>query len=523
MLKRRTASAGFSSQSGTINIININGDKNVGRNHYNKGNLANQYRKKNYLEYHNKKYVPNFNAHSNSLKNKGSKQEVNELNKILQIPSILNYGDNFLNQTGVEVLRKNVPHNNVLLLLNLTTLLTATQFNNGTSSIHNTILGSQNSLSTTVHPIEMSRHPIVLHSDAVTTSNSANHVKSKMLIKHSEKKLIKEHKASDQNNQTQLNGEQSLIRIKRAVDEENGYFKLPDGIHYVRELEDRLDFKNLLVKKYDTENGIDFFELLIWGSDIGCKEVKKIETMLKNMQRVNLSNNHISDDAASELGKIIGKNTHAIELILSNNNIGDLTVQAFVAALADSKNIIALSLEDNNITDTGARTLMLWLQKHPEIISFNLHNNDIQSNTLNEIARIIEQHQAINTDISIIKSATFQEDLTTTQENFTEKSELRIVNITDNTTTPEKTNSNDQASYNIMLVGLLVSTIVGISAAVYAIKRHFCKNTNSKELQTFDHNELALLEPLDLSHNTISVATDILNEVTDILGDIKEQ
>lgn len=504
----------------------------MGRNHYNKGNLANQYRKKNYLEYHNKKYVPNFNAHSNFLKNKGSKQEVNELNKILQIPSILNYGDNFLNQTGVEVLREdvphnNVPHNNLLLLLNLTTLLTATHFNNGTSSIHNTILGSQNSLSTTVHPIETTRHPIVLHSDAVTTSNSANHVKSKMLIKHSEKKLIKEHKASDQNNQTQLNGEQSLIKIKRAVDEENGYFKLPDGIHYVRELEDRLNFKNLLVKKYDTENGIDVFELLIWGSDIGCKEVKKIATMLKDMQRVNLSNNHISDDAASELGKIIGKNTHAIELILSNNNIGDLKVQAFVAALAESKNIITLSLEKNNITDTGARTLMLWLQKHPEIISFNLHNNNIQSNTLNEIARIIEQHQAINTesntDISIIKSATFQEDLTTTQEKFTEKSELRIVNVTDNTTTPEKTNSNDQATYNIMLVGLLVSTIVGISAAVYAIKRHFCKNTNSEELKTFDHNELPLIEPLDLSHNTISVATDILNEVTDILGDIKEQ
>ncbi|WP_417905121.1 hypothetical protein [Candidatus Tisiphia endosymbiont of Micropterix aruncella] len=195
---------------------------------------------------------------------------------------------------------------------------------------------------------------------SATTPTSQNHDKSKDTTKHSEIKLAKEQKVSDEHEQSQLNDDPSMV--KRSA-----------GTGYSIIINDN--------------------ELIFGHVSLNTKTLKQKLEENSNITKLHLWNVWGVGSKAQEIGKNL-KGTNVEELSLAYNSITDEGAIDLIKSLKEGDTKVkVLNLAHNNISNKGAEDLIPELTD-TQIIEVDLTGNkDIEPETLQKISKVLEHNR----------------------------------------------------------------------------------------------------------------------------------
>ncbi|WP_341758639.1 hypothetical protein [Candidatus Tisiphia endosymbiont of Ditula angustiorana] len=384
----------------------------------NNGDWANQHRKTQgqFLS----KQDREVHLFSKKLNNGGKQQDETPLdlyNNILETGSILNGDTNPLKQEeGVRFIDGSKPHTpaaKALLLFasafSMTHPKTTALPRNGESISTD----NQNGLSSTVKNFtEMSKPPVFFDTISATTPTSQNHDKSKNPTKHSEIKLAKEQKVSDEHEQSQLNDDQSMVKRSAGT----GYIVINNN------------------------------ELIFGHIPLNTKILKQKLKENSNITKLHLWNVWGVGSKAQEIGKNL-KGTNVEELSLESNSITDEGAIDLIKSLKEGDTKVkVLNLAHNNISNKGAEDLIPELTD-TQIIEVDLTGNkDIEPETLQKISKVLEHNRDEDTysdeiddqieiiDIDSNTYTTEEEPATSKDISHTGKREKRDIHTTNEPT-----------------------------------------------------------------------------------------
>jgi CheY-like chemotaxis protein/Ran GTPase-activating protein (RanGAP) involved in mRNA processing and transport len=114
----------------------------------------------------------------------------------------------------------------------------------------------------------------------------------------------------------------------------------------------------------------------------------KASVVMPYLDRLDMSNNNLGDDGATQLTSAISKRTqvHLVDLKISSNSIGSGGVETIMNKLLQH-NLVSLSLDKNGIGDHGCQLVAASLQSMKSLTRLNLSFNHIGSRGVNSLMR----------------------------------------------------------------------------------------------------------------------------------------
>ena len=141
-------------------------------------------------------------------------------------------------------------------------------------------------------------------------------------------------------------------------------------------------------------------------SDDGAATISDGLKTNRTLLELNLSNNSLSDDGAATISDCLKANRTLLELNLSNNNLSDDGAATISDCLKTNRTLLELNLSNNNLSDDGVATISDGLKTNRTLLELNISQNSITDEGAQEIAKAIKIHLSLrNVNISKI---TFQ-------------------------------------------------------------------------------------------------------------------
>ena len=103
---------------------------------------------------------------------------------------------------------------------------------------------------------------------------------------------------------------------------------------------------------------------------------------VKILQKLDLSNNNLSDDGAATISDGLKTNRTLLELNLSNNNLSDDGAATISDGLKTNRTLLELNISQNSITDKGAQEIAKAIKTHSSLQNVNISINYISSEGL---------------------------------------------------------------------------------------------------------------------------------------------
>ena len=122
----------------------------------------------------------------------------------------------------------------------------------------------------------------------------------------------------------------------------------------------------------------------------GAKEIAEAIQVTKTLQTLNLSSNNISDDGAAAISDSLKINVSLQELDLTWNNIKNEGAKKIAEAIQVTKTLQTLNLFYNKISDYGAAAISDSLKINVSLQELNLANNKITTEGVKKIAEAIQ-------------------------------------------------------------------------------------------------------------------------------------
>ena len=139
-------------------------------------------------------------------------------------------------------------------------------------------------------------------------------------------------------------------------------------------------------------------ELGLSENKISCKGVSAIAKAMMNttIQKLDVSNNEISNDCTVALSKCLKTNTTLIDLDVSNNSISCKGVSAIAEALqVNSTTLQKLDISNCIAGDDGAIAFSKCLKTNTKLIELKLSGNEITSNGISAIVEAMQENNAL--------------------------------------------------------------------------------------------------------------------------------
>ena len=169
-------------------------------------------------------------------------------------------------------------------------------------------------------------------------------------------------------------------------------------------------------------------------SDDGAATISDGLKSNRTLLELNLSNNNLSDDGASTISDCLKSNNSLQELYMSNNKITSEGAKMVGEVIKVNTTLQKLDISQNRISDDGAATISDGLKTNRTLLEINISQNSVADKGAQEIAKAIQTNSSLqNVDIS--KNYISSEGLLNFMEVVKNNSSVQVVNITHNNVT----------------------------------------------------------------------------------------
>ena len=133
----------------------------------------------------------------------------------------------------------------------------------------------------------------------------------------------------------------------------------------------------------------------------GVELISEIVRTNKTLQKLDLSNNKLSDDGTITISDGLKNNTTLLELNISHNNITNKAIKNITESIQVNTTLEKLDLSHNILSDDGATLISSCLKCNNSLLKLNISHNGITDKGTKEIAEAIKINSTLqNIDIS---------------------------------------------------------------------------------------------------------------------------
>ena len=168
----------------------------------------------------------------------------------------------------------------------------------------------------------------------------------------------------------------------------------------------------------------------------------------KALQKLDLSNNTLSDDGAVTIGNAIKINNALVELNISHNNITNKGSKNITEAIQVNTTLMRLNISNNILSDDGATAISNCLKCNSCLLELYISHTGITNKGTKEIADAIQINSTLQ-NIDISKNYITIEGLVYFMEAVKNNCTLQVVNITHNNVTRSGFTSIKQCIENL--------------------------------------------------------------------------
>lgn len=115
---------------------------------------------------------------------------------------------------------------------------------------------------------------------------------------------------------------------------------------------------------------------------------------------LDLGRNHLGDDGAAEVARLLGENTHLTRLVLDDNGIGDVGAFALANGLRANTSLTMLSLRVDptharaqpSFTESGLDVLAQAIALHPTLLAVDLRGHVLSRGATHALATMLSSN-----------------------------------------------------------------------------------------------------------------------------------
>ena len=183
-------------------------------------------------------------------------------------------------------------------------------------------------------------------------------------------------------------------------------------------------------------------------SDDGTATISDGLKSNRTLLELNLSNNNLYDDGAAAISDGLKSNNSLQILNMNNNKITSKGVEKVTEAIKVNTTLQKLDIGGNTISDDGAATISDVLKTNRTLLQLNISQNNISDKGAQEIAKAIQINLSLQ-NINISKNYISSEGLLYLMEAVKNNCSLQVVNITHNNVTKSGFESIKQLIENL--------------------------------------------------------------------------
>ena len=188
----------------------------------------------------------------------------------------------------------------------------------------------------------------------------------------------------------------------------------------------------------------------------GVELIFEIIRTKKALQRLDLSNNTLSDDGAVTISDGLKSNNTLLKLNISYNNITSKGTKNITKSIQVNTTLKNLDLSHNVLSDDGATVISGFLKCNNSLLELNISHNGITDKGTKEIAEAIEINSTLQ-NIDISRNHIFVEGLVYFMEAVKNNCALQEIDITHNNVTRSGFTSIKQYIDNLQPIQIYAS------------------------------------------------------------------
>ena len=199
------------------------------------------------------------------------------------------------------------------------------------------------------------------------------------------------------------------------------------------------------------KNNNTLLELNISHNNITNKGIKNITESIQvntTLKKLDLSHNVISDDGTVTISDGLKNNNTLLELNISHNNITNKAIKYITESIQVNTTLKKLNLSHNILSDDGATLISSYLKSNNSLLELNISHNGITDEGTKEIAEAIKINSTLQ-NIDISRNHISVEGLLYFMKAVKNNCTLQVVNITHNNVTRSGFTSIKQCIENL--------------------------------------------------------------------------